>query len=591
MSGYAYLHPMKFSLLSIPSCLASVGLLAAIFTARAQSDADAAFEKIAHTAIEEYLATYPENATKLGDHRYDDRFTDYSAAARSKYEAALRRDLAELAKLDVARLTGPNRIDAQILKLNLEANLFDLTEERGFEWNPLYYNPSLGDGVYVFIAREFAPAEQRVPNLIKRLNEMPRVIAQIKATLKNPPRIHTETAIQQTAGAINLITSELDELVAQVPSAKSEFAAAQTKALDALRDYQRWLEKDVLPSAKGEFRLGAERFRKKLRFTLDSDLSPEELLRRAERELAATTDQLYATAASLYPKYFPKADAAALNERAKVIRAVFDQLAEKHADDRTVVARAKEITDAATRFVRQQDFVTVPDTPLKVIEQPEFQRGVAIAYCDQPGALEPNGETYYSVAPTPADWTAQRKLSFYREYNDYMLHDLTVHEAMPGHYLQLAHANRFHAPTLVRAVWMSGTFVEGWAVYAEQLMANKGFGGPEVKMQQLKMRLRMIINSILDQKIHTAGMTEKEALDLMMQRGFQEEGEAVGKWRRACQNSTQLSTYFVGAIEHDDLRAAAEKKEGASFNEKRYHDRILSVGSPAVKYVREELGY
>jgi uncharacterized protein (DUF885 family) len=226
-----------------------------------------------------------------------------------------------------------------------------------------------------------------------------------------------------------------------------------------------------------------------------------------------------------------------------------------------------------------------------VIEQPEFQRGVAIAYCDQPGALEPKGETYYSVAPTPADWTPERKLSFFREYNDYMLHDLTVHEAMPGHYLQLAHANQFHAPTLVRAVWMSGTFVEGWAVYAEQLMANAGFGGPEVKIQQLKMRLRVTINSILDQKIHTAGMTEKEALDLMMQCGFQEEGEAVGKWRRACQSSTQLSTYFVGAIEHDDMRAAAEKKEGAAFDLKRYHDRILSLGSPAVKYVREELGY
>jgi len=582
---------MKFSLLSLSPALASIGLLATTLTMRAESAADTAFEKLAHTAIEEYLATYPENATKLGDHRYDDRFTDYTAASRSKYEAALRRDLAELAKIDASTLTGPNRIDAQILKLNLESNLFDLTEERGFEWNPLYYNPSLGDGVYVFIAREFAPAEQRVPNLIKRLNEMPRVIAQIKATLKNPPRIHTQTAIQQTTGAINLITSGFDDLVNKVPAKKAEFAAARAKAIGALRDYQHWLEHDVLPTANGDFRLGAERFRKKLRFALDSDLSPEEILQRAENELVATTDKLYTTAASLYPKYFPNSDAATVGDRAKVIRAVFDKLAEKHADDSTVVARAKEITDEATAFVRQHNFVTVPDTPLKVIEQPEFQRGVAIAYCDQPGALEPNGETYYSVAPTPADWTPQRKLSFFREYNDYMLHDLTVHEAMPGHYLQLAHANQFHAPTLVRAVWMSGTFVEGWAVYAEQLMANTGFGGPEVKMQQLKMRLRAIINSILDQKIHTAGMTEKEALDLMMQRGFQEEGEAIGKWRRACQSSTQLSTYFVGAIEHDDMRAAAEKKEGTAFDQKRYHDRILAFGSPAVKYVREELGY
>lgn len=582
---------MKLSLLSFSPVLATLGLFAGSLTARAESAADVAFEKLAHTAIEEYLVAYPENATKLGDHRYDDRFTDYTVEARSNYETALRRDLAELAKLDVAQLTGANRIDAQILKLNLESNLFDLTEERGFEWNPLYYNGSLGDGVYVFIAREFAPAEQRVPNLIKRLNAMPRVITQIKATLKNPPRVHTQTAIQQTAGAINLVASGFDELVGKMPAMKADFTAAQSNALNALRDYQHWLEKDVLPNADGEFRLGAERFRKKLRFALDSDLSPEAILQRAERQLATTTDQLYATAALLYPKYFPGADAAALGDRTKVIRAVFDKLAEKHADDSTVVARAKEITSEATKFVRQHDLVTVPDTPLKVIELPEFQRGVAIAYCDQPGALEPRAETYFAVSPTPADWTAQRKQSFFREYNDYMLHDLTVHEAMPGHYLQLAHANQFRAPTLVRAIWMSGTFVEGWAVYTEQLMANSGFGGPEVKLQQLKMRLRAIINAILDQKIHMAGMTEKEALALMMQQGFQEEGEAVGKWRRACQSSTQLSTYFVGAIEHDDMRAAAEKKEGASFNQKRYHDRILAFGSPAVKYVREELGY
>jgi uncharacterized protein (DUF885 family) len=324
---------------------------------------------------------------------------------------------------------------------------------------------------------------------------------------------------------------------------------------------------------------------------LDSNLSPEEILARAERELTTTTEALYQTARPLFQKYFPEAGATTLEDRSRVIRAVFDKLAETHSDDATVVARAKEITAAATEFVRSHDLVTVPETPLHVMELPEFQRGVAIAYCEPPGALEPNGETFYMVSPTPADWTPERKRSFFREYNDYMLHDLTVHEAMPGHYLQLAHANTFRAPTLVRAIWMSGTFVEGWAVYTERVMAEAGFGGPEVKMQQLKMRLRAIINSILDQKIHTAGMTEKEALDLMMQRGFQEEGEAVGKWRRACQSSTQLSSYFVGTIEHDDMRAAAEKKEGAAFNLKRYHDRVLSLGSPAVKYVRQELGY
>ena len=164
---------------------------------------------------------------------------------------------------------------------------------------------------------------------------------------------------------------------------------------------------------------------------------------------------------------------------------------------------------------------------------PEFKRGQAIAYCDPPGPLEQNGKRFFAVAPTPKDWSAQRKESFFKEYNNYMCRDLTVHEAMPGHYLQLAHANEFRAPTLVRAIFQSGTFIEGWAVYCEQMMAEQGYGGPEVKMQQLKMRLRAICNAIIDQEIHAKNMSEKEAMDLMIKEGFQQEGEAVAKWKRA----------------------------------------------------------
>jgi uncharacterized protein (DUF885 family) len=502
----------------------------------------------------------------------------------------MKQHLAELQKLDLAALTGADRTDAQILEVSLEAELFKLIDEHAYDWNPLSYNSSLADSIYLLTAREFAPPAQRLRSVAKRLAAMPRVLEQIEANIRNPPRIHTETAILQTTGAINLIKTGLDPLLARAPAMQDELAPAQAAAIEALTRYRDWLQKEILPHANGDFRLGAERFRKKLRLTLDSDMTPETILARAERELDKATDDLYATAAPLYRQYFPHAPDAYMADRSRVVRAVLDHLADRHADDETVVPRVKEITSAATEFVRSHDLVTLPDTPLQVIVLPEFQRGVAVAYCDSPGALEPNGETFFKVSPTPADWAPQRKLSFYREYNDYMLHDLTVHEAMPGHYVQLAHANQFHAPTLVRAVWGSGSFVEGWAVYAERTMAEAGFGGPEVRMQQLKMRVRAIINAILDQKVQGGNMTEKEALDLMMQRGFQEEGEAVGKWRRACQSSTQLSTYFVGAVEHDDMRAAAEKKEGSAFNLKKYHDAVLSFGSPPVKYVRQELG-
>jgi len=246
--------------------------------------------------------------------------------------------------------------------------------------------------------------------------------------------------------------------------------------------------------------------------------------------------------------------------------------------------------NSVTDFARTYNLITVPEEPIKVIVMPEFQRGVAVAYCDAAGPLEKHGETFYAISPTPKDWTPQRVESFFREYNNHMLQDLTVHEATPGHYLQLAHANKFKAPTLVRAIFYSGTFVEGWATYAEQFMVEKGYGGPEVKMQQLKMKLRLIINAIIDQKIHTAGMTEAEAMDLMMNEGFQEEGEAAGKWRRACLTSTQLSTYYVGNTEMNEIRDAYQAKVGSSADLKTMHDQMISFGSPAPKYVKELMG-
>jgi uncharacterized protein (DUF885 family) len=356
------------------------GLLISAPSAVAAPSADTAFETLARAFIEDYLRTNPEQATQLGDHRYDDRLTDYRPAAIAAQADMLRRYRADLAKIESRALTGPNRIDARVLALEIDAMIFNLTEERPHEWNPLSYNESLANSVYGFVSREFAPAEQRLRSALRRLEAMPGVIEQIKANLKNPPRVHTETAIQQTTGAITLVRSGLDPLFAQAPSMKPLLAPAQEKAIAALTGYKTWLEKDLLPRATGEFRIGAERFRKKLRFALDSDLSPEEILSRAERELVTTTDALYATAKPLYQKYFPNADAATLANRPVVIRAVLDRLAEKAPNDDTVVERAKEITAAATAFTRERDLVTVPDTPLKVIVLPEFQRGVAIAY-------------------------------------------------------------------------------------------------------------------------------------------------------------------------------------------------------------------
>ena len=551
---------------------------------------DDAFQKIAHEYIEQYLRANPEDATELGDHRFDGQLTDYSSEARAKELATQKEFRDKLSAIGGSQLTGANNIDFRILKENIDYQIFRADELKEPDWNPLVYMQSLANSLYLLVARDFASPEQRIPNLRQRLEGIPGVIAQAKANLQHPPRVHTETAIEQTQGAINLVREGLAPLVDRAPQMKNELAPLQEKTVAALDDYKKWLQNDLLPRSDGNFRLGAEKFRKKLHFALASDLSMEEIMKRAQADLKQTQTAIYETALPLYKKYFPNADAKAPTDKYKVTAAVLDKLAEQHPDDATIVDYAKDVVTEATDFVKSHRLVTVPNTPLDVIAMPEFKRGVAIAYCESPGPLEKSGRTFFAVSPTPKDWSKERKESFFREYNNYEIRDLTVHEAMPGHYLQLAHANEFSAPTLVRAIFRSGTFIEGWAVYCEQMMAEQGYGGPEVKMQQLKMRLRAIANAILDQSIHAGNMTEKEAMDLMIKETFQQEGEAVAKWKRARLTSAQLSTYFVGATEHLDLRAAEEKKLGNDFELKKCNDQVISYGNPPVKYVKELMG-
>jgi len=552
---------------------------------------DDEFQKIANDYVEGYLASHPEYATELGDHRFDTELTDYSPDTLVRLLARARQFREALKKFDdFSQLTGANQVDVRILRDNIDNEIFELEELKEADWDPLVYNQSLANSLYLLVARAFDSPEKRIRNLRKRMEAIPTVIAQAQKNLQHPPRVYTETAIEQTQGAISLVREGLAPLLEQAPQMKKEVAPLQEKTAQALEDYKKWLHDGLLPRSDGDFRIGPDKFRKKLRFALASELSMEEIMRRAQADLKQAQTAIYETALPLYKKYFPNADKAALDDRKKVTTAVLDKLAEKHPDDNTIVGYAQKIVGEATDFVKKHDLVTVPEKPLDVIVMPEFKRGTGIAYCDSPGPLERSGKTFFAVEPTPKDWSKERKASFFREYNNCMVRDLTVHEAMPGHYLQLAHANQFQAPTLVRAIFRSGTFIEGWAVYCEQMMAEQGYGGPEVKMEQLKMRLRVICNAILDQSIHAGNMSEKEAMDLMENEGFQQEGEAVAKWKRARLTSAQLSTYFVGVSEQLDLRDRAKAKASGSFDLKKYHDSALAFGSPPARYVRELLG-
>src|SRR5437763_2816675 len=301
-----------------------------IFVAYANPKDDQ-FEKIAKDYIENYLAAHPEHATELGDHRFDGNVTDYSAEARTRTLAKAKQTREALQKFeDYKQLTGPNQVDVRILRDNIDYEIFRLEELREAEWNPLLYNQSLANSLYVLVARDFDSAEKRIPNLRQRLEKIPGVIKQAEKNLQHPPGVYTETAIEQIQGAINLVRNGLDPLLNQAPQSKKNLAPIQEKTAKALEDYKKWLQDDLLKRSDGDFRLGADKFRKKLRFALASDLSMEEIEKRAEADLAQTQQAIYETALPLYKKYFPKADRATLGDRKKVTNAVLDRLAEQH---------------------------------------------------------------------------------------------------------------------------------------------------------------------------------------------------------------------------------------------------------------------
>jgi uncharacterized protein (DUF885 family) len=309
--------------MKIISAAASVVLLSMLnASATPQDDA---FQKIAHDCIEQYLGANPEDATELGDHRFDGQLTDYSPEARAKELATQKEFREKLNAIDSSRLTGANNIDFRILKENIDYQIFRAEELKEPQWNPLVYMDSLANSLYLLVARDFASPEQRIPNLRQRMEGIPRVIAQAKANLQHPPRIHTETAIEQTQGAINLVREGLAPLLDRAPQMEKELAPLQEKAAAALDDYKKWLQSDLLPRSDGNFRLGAEKFRKKLRFALASDLSTEEIMKRAQADLKQTQTAIYETALPLYKKYFPNADDKTLTDKHKVTAAVLDK--------------------------------------------------------------------------------------------------------------------------------------------------------------------------------------------------------------------------------------------------------------------------
>lgn len=552
---------------------------------------DEKFSKLVQKFMDEYFRFNPVSATWVGYHKYDNLLDDLSEKSLKEKLEWLKNYREKFSKFDLRKLSKDNSIDCRILLEEIDEMIFNLEELREYEWNPLIYNSIVGDGLMYLITQDFAPAEDRLKSALERVKQIPQFVETAKKNLKDAPQIHIETALRQNKGNINILKNDLIKFADTLKISdelKAEVKRASEVAVASLEDYGRWLENELKPKSKRDFRLGKELYYKKMKYYLKSSFTPDEILSLAEKEKAKTHDEMYQIALPLYKYYYGREPKGM--DKLAVVKAVLDKIVLEHPKPNEIMDRIKSDLRYLTQFVKEKNLLTLDESkPLVVRETPEYQRGVAVASLEAPGPLEKNMKTFYNVSPIPEDWTPEQVESYLREYNYYSLLELSIHEAIPGHYVQLYYSNR--CPSIVRSVFWSGPMVEGWAVYAERLLIENGLlnNDPKMKLIHLKWYIRVVINAILDHKIHAGNMTQEEAMDLMMREGFQEKAEAEGKWKRACLTSAQLSSYFTGFQEIMSLREEYMKKKGEKFNIKEFNENLLSHGSPPVKYLREIL--
>jgi uncharacterized protein (DUF885 family) len=562
-------------------------------TAADTAEADAKFTDLSKRALDGWLQLSPISATQIGEHKYDGEIDDLSAAGRQKGLEFSKKMLAELDAMDVTRLSRENQVDAAILRNQLQYDIWGSETLQSWAWDPQVYSGLAGSAVYGLMAREFAPLPQRIGSAITRMEKLPALLAQARENLDpaRVPKVHAETAAKQNSGILSIVDTFITPNLKELPEAERARAEKATAALKvAVAEHQEWLDKTLVPNAKGDFRVGQTLYDQKLQFALLSSLSRTEIKQRAEDEIKRVRGEMYDVARTVLkdkPNAPEMPDTPTAEQQQKAIEAALElAYADKPARDKVVEA-AEGALAAATEFVREKDLVTLPDSPVKIITMPEFQRGVAVAYADSPGPLDKGLDTFYAVSPIPEEWDDKQVDSFLREYNNRMIHLLSIHEGTPGHYLEGWHSAKF--PSTLRAVLRSGPFAEGWAVYTEDMMADAGYmdSDPLFRLVQQKFYLRAVANALLDQGVHVDNWTKEQAMDLMVRQTFQQEREAEGKWIRTQLTSAQLPTYFVGAQEHFDTRKAMEAKLGDKFNAKAYNDQMLSYGAPPVRFARQ----
>ena len=584
---------------TLKTLLAAAGLVSAAWLsgcgdsqsrkiADADAKPDAIFERYKTRFIDSLWYYNPEWASNQGYHRYDSLLIVPTAVRLQVESKMLKRRAKELTGFKLEELSVNNQTDWRMMQNYVQSSRWYADTLRDWQWNPAAYN--LGASVGEILNGRYWPLDRRLRAISNKLSKAPDYYAAAEANLNTPTKEHTRLAIDQNRGGLAVFGKALEDSIARsglTAREKEELANRLATTRMSIEDYIRFLETEVLPAGNfRSFRLGKALFDRKFHYDIQSTYTADQVYQKALRHKQELLHDMNKRAVRLWPKYFPGQPLP--TDSLVTVKQVVAKLSAKHATQAGFVQAVRDQMPTLVRWVNDQQLLTQdPTKPLVVRETPLYMRGSgAGASISAPGPYDKAANTYYNVDPLDGQPVAQAG-SYLREYNEYTLQILNIHEAIPGHYTQLVYANR--SPSLIKAIFGNGAMIEGWAVYAERMMLESGYGGNTDEMWLMwdKWNMRVTLNAILDHEVHVNNASEAAIVALLRRDGFQEEAEARNKWRRATLSQVQLSSYFTGYTAIYDLREELKKQQGQSFKLKAFHEQFLSYGSAPVKYIRE----
>ncbi|OXA81615.1 Uncharacterized conserved protein, DUF885 familyt [Flavobacterium aquidurense] len=545
---------------------------------------DQKFDKYKEGFVTSLWKINPGWASGVGYHKLDSILVVPDATETKVQLDFANTQLDSLKQYDIESLSDNNKTDFQMIKNQLEASVFSIKELKSSEWNPSEYNVC---GSFAEILNgNYDSLEVRLRAFNAKMNAIPAYYEAAKKNIKNPTIEHTDLAIAQNIGGSTVFEADLNEALAKSKLSAAEKKEIQDKAkvsIKAIKDYAEWLQN--LPNkTPRSFRLGADLYAKKFNFDIQSSYTADEIYKIAVDHKNDLHDKMFVLADKLWKKY--KGNAPKPADKLELIKQVIDKISLQHTTPERFQSEIEKQIPELAAYVKAKDLLYIdPSKPLVVRKEPAYMAGVAGASISAAGPYDKNANTYYNVG-SMSGWTAENAESYLREYNDYILQILNIHEAIPGHYTQLVYSNQ--SPSIIKSILGNGAMVEGWAVYAEKMMLESGYkNSDEMWLMYYKWNLRTTCNTILDISVHTKDMSKEEAMILLTREAFQQQAEAEGKWKRVTLSQVQLCSYFTGYTEIYNLREELKKQEGDKFNLKKFHEKFLSFGSAPVKYIKE----